>query len=166
MDDQGERLVVPELAGLAEVAAILGVSKQRVRELTEREDFPPPVARLSGGAIYVRSAVEVFNNYWNRKPGRPARYQTQVSDELIYIPKDQADPAQQTLRMIYNNTRLHDLSRDALASSGQTLFHAIELTRNNFASFEPRYDQSFFRLEPPDRRYTELHAECCPDLAL
>jgi hypothetical protein len=139
---------VPELAGLAEVAAILGVSKQRVRELTERDDFPKPVAQLSGGAIYIKSAVEAFNSHWNRKSGRPGRYQTQVLAELAHIPKDNADLAQQTLRMIYNNTRLHDLSRDAPTSPGRTLFHAIKLTQQEFQNFEPRYDQSFFRPEP------------------
>jgi hypothetical protein len=165
MEERVERLMVPELAGLAEVAAILGVSKQRVRELTEREDFPPPVAQLSGGAIYVKSAVEAFNNHWNRKPGRPGKYQAQVSAELVHVPKDRANLAQQAFRMIYNNTRLHDLSRDVLTSPGRTLFHAIKLTQEEFAHFEPRYDQSFFQPEPPDRRYAELHLECCPSLA-
>lgn len=164
MNQHVERPTVPELAGLAEVAAILGVSKQRVRELTQREDFPPPVAQLSGGAIYVKSTVEAFNNHWNRKPGRPSMFQAQVSAELAHIPTDKADPGQQALRMIYNNTRLHDLSRDTLAARGQTLFHAIKLTQS-FPNFEPSYDQSFFLLEPPDKRYTELHAECCPALA-
>lgn len=168
MAEQRERTTsvsVPELAGLAEVAAILGVSKQRVRELAERENFPPPVARLSGGAIYLKSAIEAFNDHWGRKPGRPGKHQASVSAELTRIPKDATDIAQQVLRMIYHNTRLHDLSRDPLTPPGRTLFHAIKLTQGDFADFEPRYDRSFFRLEPPDRRYAEVHADCCPALA-
>jgi predicted DNA-binding transcriptional regulator AlpA len=164
MEERPKCLTVPELAGLAEVAAILGVSRQRVRELAERDDFPQPVAQLSGGAVYVKSAIEAFNNHWNRKSGRPGKYQTQVLDELAHIPKINAVLAQQMLRMIYNNTRLHDLSRDALTTPGRTLFHAIKLTEEEFENFEPHYDQSFFQPEPPDRRYAELHAECCPSL--
>lgn len=44
---------VPELMGTAEVAALLGVSRQRVLQLlAEREDFPRPVAVLSMGKIW------------------------------------------------------------------------------------------------------------------
>lgn len=157
---------VPDLAGLAEAAAILGVSKQRVRELAERDDtFPLPVAELSGGAIYLKSMIEEFAKRRNRQPGRPGSQQARVADELAHIPKDRGDLGQQILRMIYNSTRRHDLSVDPLTPRGQTLFRAIKLAREDNMAFEPRYDQSFFQLEPSDRRYVELHARCCPSIA-
>lgn len=161
-----ERPPVPDLAGLAEVAAILGVSKQRVRELAERDaTFPLPVAELSGGAIYLKSMIEEFNKRWNRQPGRPGKHHRQVSEELAHIPKDKGDLGQQVLRMIYNNTRRHDLSVDPLTPRGQTLFRVIKLAQEGDADFEPRYDRSFFAPEPPDKRYVELHGQCCPSMA-
>lgn len=36
---------------------MLGVSRQRVHQLTQREDFPAPVAVLAGGSIWERQAV-------------------------------------------------------------------------------------------------------------
>ena len=158
-----QRSQVPELAGLAEVAAILGVSKQRVRELAEGDDtFPLPVAELSGGAIYLKSMVEEFSRHWGRRPGRPGKSQAQVPAELAHIPRDRGDLGQQTLRMVYNAARRHDLSIDPLTPRGQTMFHAIKMVQRQDAHFEPRYDESFFEPELPDKRYADLHSKCCP----
>lgn len=166
MSERTQRSQVPELAGLAEVAAILGVSKQRVRELAQRDDtFPSPIAQLSGGGIYLKSMVEEFSKYWDREPGRPGKSQAQIPAELAHIPKDREDPGQQVLRMIYNATRRHDVRIDPLTPRGQTLFYAIKLTQKQDASFELRYDQSFFQPEAPDKRHAALHAKCCPSLA-
>jgi hypothetical protein len=64
---------VPELLGVSEVAEALGVSKQRVAELSESESFPAPIIRLRAGPVWARSAIARFLNQWPRKPGRPAR---------------------------------------------------------------------------------------------
>lgn len=165
MPEHAQRPVMPELAGLAEVAAILGVSRQRVRELAERDEtFPSPVAELSGGAIYLKPMIEEFSKHWDRRPGRPGKSQARVQAELAHIPRDRQDPGQQVLRMVYNAARRHDLSIDPLTPRGQTLFHAIKLAQMQDASFEPRYDRSFFQPESPDERYIRLHAACCPSL--
>jgi hypothetical protein len=164
--EQVEQEAVPELVGLAEVAAILGVSKQRVRELAERDDtFPLPAAELIGGAIYVKAMIEEFNKRWRREPGHPGKHQAQVLQELVYIPKAKADLGQQILRMTYHNLRKHDLSVDPLTPCGQSLHRAIELVRQNDESFRPRYDVDFFQLELPDLRYVKLHSQCCPEVA-
>jgi predicted DNA-binding transcriptional regulator AlpA len=64
----------PELAGLAEAATILGVSKQRVIELIGSDSqFPRPVAILACGRIYLRSAVEQYGRARNRRGGRPPK---------------------------------------------------------------------------------------------
>jgi len=154
---------LPELVDMTEIASMLGVSKQRVRELVGRDDyFPPPVARLSGRPVYSKSSIEAFARWWSRTPGRPVG-QAQVSDELAHIPKDTRDLGQQTLRMIYNITRLHDLKVDPSTPRGQSLFRSIERTAVQQAGFEPRYDAEFFEPEPPDDRYRQRHARCCPD---
>jgi predicted DNA-binding transcriptional regulator AlpA len=48
------------LVGTAEIAEMLGVSRQWVQQLTRREDFPAPVAVLSAGWIWEREAIEVW----------------------------------------------------------------------------------------------------------
>lgn len=49
------------LVGVAEVAAILSVSRQRVSQLLEsRADFPRPEAELAAGRIWSRTAIEAW----------------------------------------------------------------------------------------------------------
>ncbi|HEX8001749.1 MAG TPA: hypothetical protein VF519_03550 [Mycobacteriales bacterium] len=51
---------VPECAGLAETAAILGVSKQRVHQLTAHPNFPRPVFRLSATPVWLAADIRRF----------------------------------------------------------------------------------------------------------
>lgn len=60
-------------AGLHEVAGFLGVSKQRVAELREREDFPAPLAQLAAGPVWAISSLKRFRAGWPRQPGRPRK---------------------------------------------------------------------------------------------
>ncbi|MDM4721430.1 hypothetical protein QTQ03_18160 [Micromonospora sp. WMMA1363] len=63
-----------DLVGNAEIARILGVSRQRVEQLAREHDaFPDPVARLAAGPVYTRGSVDAFTNGWQRKPGRPPK---------------------------------------------------------------------------------------------
>ncbi|MEV6964288.1 hypothetical protein AB0M47_04155 [Hamadaea sp. NPDC051192] len=48
---------VPPLVGIAEIAKILGVSRQRAHEVTGKPDFPKPVDELAAGKVYLRAAV-------------------------------------------------------------------------------------------------------------
>jgi hypothetical protein len=48
----------PFFVGAAEIAELLGVSRQRVDQLTRRSDFPLPVAELVSGRVWVRVVVE------------------------------------------------------------------------------------------------------------
>ena len=63
----------PELIGLSEIAAILGVSKQRVGQLRARADFPVPVAELAAGPVWHREMLDRFIRAWPRRAGRPAK---------------------------------------------------------------------------------------------
>jgi predicted DNA-binding transcriptional regulator AlpA len=53
------RPMTQDLIGVAEVAEILGVSRQRVHQLVQSEaDFPKPEAVISAGRIWLRPAIE------------------------------------------------------------------------------------------------------------
>lgn len=56
-----------ELAGAAEIGRMLGgISRQRVQQIVNREDFPEPLDRLEMGKVWEREAVE----RWARDHGR------------------------------------------------------------------------------------------------
>jgi predicted DNA-binding transcriptional regulator AlpA len=61
------------LVGMAEIAEILGVTRQRVAQLIESyEDFPKPEVELSGGRVWSRTAIESWlASHPERGPGRP-----------------------------------------------------------------------------------------------
>ncbi len=58
--------LVEELVGRGEIAKLLGLSRQRVHELTQRRDFPEPVGHIGGRAIWRKEAVEA----WAKRTGR------------------------------------------------------------------------------------------------
>lgn len=51
---------VPELVGTHEIAAMLGVSRQRVLQLAQTPGFPAPVARLKVGNVWVKHQVSAW----------------------------------------------------------------------------------------------------------
>jgi prophage regulatory protein len=57
------------LVGAAEIGRMLGVSRQRVQQLVNRDGFPEPEAVLDMGKIWKRAAVEE----WARSHGRPLK---------------------------------------------------------------------------------------------
>ena len=59
------------LAGLAEVAALLGVSKRTATRYTGRSDFPAPVARLAAGPVWLEDDVREWKRTTPITPGRP-----------------------------------------------------------------------------------------------
>lgn len=63
----------PDMLGAAEVAELLGVSKQRVMELRDAGRLPEPISQLRAGPVWVRPAIERFVETWERKPGRPRK---------------------------------------------------------------------------------------------
>jgi predicted DNA-binding transcriptional regulator AlpA len=57
---------VHHLVGAAEASELLGVSRQRLHVLAQRDDFPKPVAVLAMGNVWEREAVE----QWATATGR------------------------------------------------------------------------------------------------
>ncbi|HSH58537.1 MAG TPA: hypothetical protein VK988_02635 [Acidimicrobiales bacterium] len=55
------------LVGVAEIARLLGVSRQRVDEIAKKDPgFPQPEAVITAGRIWKREDVEA----WARRTGR------------------------------------------------------------------------------------------------
>jgi len=69
LDRELERPVTPAIAGIAEISAILGVSKQRANQLTRRPDFPEPIADLAAGRFWNRDHLNRFVEAW--RAGKP-----------------------------------------------------------------------------------------------
>ncbi len=61
----------PALVGVAEIAERLDVSRQRVSELARSRTFPPPVAELAAGPVWIEASLLRFIEGWERRPGRP-----------------------------------------------------------------------------------------------
>lgn len=59
----------PKLAGLAEIAGLAGVTRQRASQIAAHPDFPAPVARLAMGPVWREADVQKFLDT-PRKPGR------------------------------------------------------------------------------------------------
>lgn len=58
--------MVHHLVGVAEIAALLGVSRQRVHQLTKLDGFPEPEVVLTAGTVWKRDDVE----RWAKATGR------------------------------------------------------------------------------------------------
>ncbi|MDX6584615.1 MAG: prophage regulatory protein [Solirubrobacterales bacterium] len=57
------------LVGVAEIAEMLSVSRQRVNRIVQTDaDFPAPEAELSAGRIWQRSQVEAWARRHRRWP--------------------------------------------------------------------------------------------------
>lgn len=67
---------LPELVGVAEIADILDVSRQRASELQTRAGFPAPIAVLRSGPVWTRPSLTRFAESWTRTPGRPRKVTT------------------------------------------------------------------------------------------
>jgi hypothetical protein len=61
-----------DLVGVADIAEILGCSRQRVNVLKKAEDFPPKLASPSGTDIYVRADILAYAKI-DRQTGRPRK---------------------------------------------------------------------------------------------
>lgn len=74
-DENDRRINAPrlEIIGITEIAELLSVSKQRVFQLMERDDFPRPFAVLACGSIWRKGDLSTFADGWQRKAGRPPK---------------------------------------------------------------------------------------------
>jgi len=90
LDAQNARPTLPELVSVPEVAEILGVSPQRVRELAGANPrFPEAMYELRTGKLWLREAIDAFADRWERKPGRPRKQGTVLSGRAILAAREQ-----------------------------------------------------------------------------
>src|SRR3989304_458130 len=74
LDRQLQESNFPDLVGIAEVAEILGVTKQRASELSRSRRFPKPIAQITAGPVWDRHAIARFVERWpRRRTGRPEK---------------------------------------------------------------------------------------------
>jgi predicted DNA-binding transcriptional regulator AlpA len=64
---------VSSLVGTAEATAVLGVSRRRLTQLSERPDFPRPVAVTAATPVWLRTEIQAFKQAWPRRTGRPPK---------------------------------------------------------------------------------------------
>ena len=50
---------------------MLGVTRQRVHQLSRLRGFPAPLVQVRMGLLCDERAIARFEREWNRKPGRP-----------------------------------------------------------------------------------------------
>lgn len=60
-----------EVVGTAEVASMLGVSRQRVLQLSKAEAFPAPLARLSMGNVWLAEDIREWSQRHRVRPKQP-----------------------------------------------------------------------------------------------
>jgi predicted DNA-binding transcriptional regulator AlpA len=64
----------PELAGLSEIAEMLGVTKRTVQRYMARPDFPAPRVHLASGRVWVRADIAAWAKQRLPLPtGRPPK---------------------------------------------------------------------------------------------
>lgn len=68
-----EQPTFPKVLGVAEIAKMLGVTRQRASVLARSGAFPKPYAELAAGPIWLDIHVKRFVDEWKRRPGRPRR---------------------------------------------------------------------------------------------
>lgn len=61
------------LVGVAEVAQMLGVSRQRASQLARDPRFPEPMHVLAAGPVWAKAAIDLFQQGWQRKSGPKPR---------------------------------------------------------------------------------------------
>jgi predicted DNA-binding transcriptional regulator AlpA len=63
-----------QLAGVSEIAQLLGVPKRTAARYVDREDFPEPFDTLATGRVWLRADVDTWaKSYLPLRPGRPRK---------------------------------------------------------------------------------------------
>ncbi len=83
------------MLGAAELSALLGVSRQRVTQLTAKEWFPAPVTRLAMGAVWELIDIERLMSGRGRTLDYPAleAHLTAIQERHRTGQNDDVDPS-------------------------------------------------------------------------
>lgn len=66
------RVELEDLVTAAEIGRRLDLSRQRVAQLAERDDFPAPIGRVGNYVVYRWRDVDRWNERTERRTGRPS----------------------------------------------------------------------------------------------
>jgi len=83
----------PELVGIAELSALLNVSRARASALAARRDFPAPYARLASGPVWMKANLSRWLAEWKRRPNvrrEPGITRADANEALRVAAKPQA----------------------------------------------------------------------------
>lgn len=72
-DEALDQPAYPEPVRIAEIAEMLGISRQRASALQVRDGFPRPLTVLAAGPVWPKPWLTTFVERWDRKPGRPRK---------------------------------------------------------------------------------------------
>ena len=108
-ESEVDRPNYPELVGVAELAELCGVTRQRASVLARSGGFPEPLAELASGPVWDLRTVEQFVREWPRKPGRPAK---------------PAMPAQQSMAPAARAEQQHAVAAQRQSSGGYVVRNA------------------------------------------
>ncbi|KFI52312.1 hypothetical protein [Bifidobacterium biavatii] len=61
----------PKVVGFAEIARIIGVTRQRAHAFPKIDSFPKPVIETAQGPLYSEAAVRTWAETRDARPGRP-----------------------------------------------------------------------------------------------
>jgi len=148
---------VPELVGVAEIAQMVGVSRQRINELVRSDpDFPVPLAELAAGRIWARDDLERWMAA--RSLTEKGAVVTEIAGATVVQPKVFADAQLVGDTLMGSRPVVIDLRGLDVMLTRRFIDFASGLTYGLRASAERMLD-GVLLLEPPDARLDRRQRE-------
>jgi hypothetical protein len=110
----------PELAGIMEVAELLGVTAARVEQLRERPGFPQPTVTLQTGPVWTKESLGHFTDGLSVRAPRPGKEDLELLTAYL--------DAQQHLDEVAGSGREDDLDAAELAWAQAVIAYCDGLT--------------------------------------
>ena len=139
-----------ELVGVAEIAQMVGVSRQRINELVRSDpDFPTPEAELAAGRIWARKDIETWMAA--RLLSQKGAVVTEIAGATVVQPKAFADSQLVGDTLMQPKPVVLDLRGLDVMLTRRFIDFSSGLTYALKATAERMFD-SVFLLEPKDVR--------------
>ena len=142
-----------ELVGVAEVAQMVGVSRQRINELVRTDpDFPDPEAELAAGRIWCRQDIERWMAA--RNLSQKGAVVTEIAGATVVKPRAFADAQLVGDTLMRSKPVVMDLRGLDVMLTRRFIDFASGLTYGLKATAE-RMSDGIFLLQPADVRLDE-----------
>ncbi|MFK0042437.1 hypothetical protein ACIQTW_21585 [Paenarthrobacter sp. NPDC090517] len=123
---ENEEPTFPPMMAIPDIGDLLGVTRQQAHRLTKREDFPTPALEPRTGPLWIRAAVESWNEHTERQAGRPATKKMAAAEEApgegewnISVTSVKKAPSS-SQRTVKNPTDSHRIVKDPSDSTRRT----------------------------------------------